>query len=102
MLLGRSVLIDHLAAPPQDDLGRFGRLHQRHPRHHSRVRRRQHRLSGYRPELDHTPPASQLRRCVRAGAAGVVGDAELPLGAEYQHEDVGDLAADEVDQQQVA
>ena len=93
MLIGLRVPIDHLAAPLEHDLGRFVRVHERHPGHHPRIRRRQHWLGGYRPQLDHTPPASQLRRCVRAGTAGVVGDAELPLGAEYQHEDVGDLAA---------
>ena len=32
----------------------------------------------------------------------MVGDVELPLWAEYQDQDVGDLIADEVDQQQVA
>ena len=33
---------------------------------------------------------------------GVVGDTKLALRAEHQDEDVGDLAANEVDQQQVA
>ena len=69
---------------------------------HPRIRRRQHWLGGQRPQLDHPPPTPQRRHAVRTRAAGVVGDAELPLGAEYQHENVGDLAANEVDQQQVA
>ena len=102
MLLGRRVLVDHRGAPPQHGLGRFVRLHERHPGHHPRIRRRQHWPGGQRPQLDHPPPTSQRRHAVRTRAAGVVGDAELPLGAEYQHENVGDLAVNEVDQQQVA
>ena len=102
MLIGRRVLVDHLAAPPQDDLGRFGRLHQRHPGYHPRIRRRQHWLGGQSPQLDHSPPTSQRRHAVRARAVGVVGDTKLALRAEHQDENVGDLAANEVDQQQVA
>ena len=102
MFRGRRMLLDHLTAPPQHDLGWFRCFHQGHPRHHPWIRCRQHRLGGHRPELDHPPPASQLRHPVRAGSTCVVGDAELPLGSEDQDQDVGDLVADEIDQQQVA
>ena len=37
-----------------------------------------------------------------SGSTRVVGDAELPLGSEDQDQDVEDLVADEIDQQQVA
>jgi hypothetical protein len=33
MLLGRRVPVDHLPAPLEHDLGRFVRVHQRHPGH---------------------------------------------------------------------
>jgi len=102
MLLGLRVPVYHLPAPLEHDLGRFVRLHERHPGHHPRIRRRQHWLGGQHSQLDHPPPTSQRRHAVRARAVGVVGDTKLPLRAEHQDEDVGDLAANEVDQQQVA
>ncbi len=84
MLLGGCVLVDHLSAPQQHGLGRFVRVHQRHPGHHPWVRRRQDRLGGQRPQLDHLPPTSQRRHAVRARAVGLVGDTKLALRAEHQ------------------